>query len=79
MLVDKSKEKIRIGEITWGRDIGKSTRPYSKFIWSICPDCKQERWVEVKSMKEQTGTTLCAICNGRKNGKIRSKNYYRRA
>jgi hypothetical protein len=77
MLVDKSEEKIKIGEITWGRDLKNVKRLYSKFIWSQCPDCKKERWVEIKSVKEQTGHTLCVICNGKKNGKINKKNFGR--
>lgn len=78
MIVDKSEEKIRIGEITRGKDIGKNTRLYSKFIWSQCPDCKREKWVEIVSFKEQTGHTLCHTCSGRKHGKINKKNFGRR-
>lgn len=75
---DRSQPLIKqihhtIGKILWGRDIGRIKRPYSKFIWSQCPDCKKERWVEVKSMTKQTGHTLCSICKGRRNGKLNSK------
>ena len=77
MNVDKSVEGINIGQIAWGLDIGNLKRRYSKFIWSQCPDCKKERWVEVKSPCEQTGHTLCAVCSGRRNGKINKKNFGR--
>lgn len=77
MQVEKSKERISVGEITWGRDISNGKRPYSKFIWSRCPVCKKERWVEIKDIKIQTGKTLCNICNGRKNGKLNKKNFGR--
>lgn len=65
--------ETEVGTITWGLDIGNIKRKYSKFIWSKCPNCKKERWVEIKSSKIQTGYTLCGICNGKKNGKINSK------
>ena len=77
MNVDKSEETIKIGEVLWGRDIGRTTRLYSKFIWSQCPVCKKEKWVEIKSIHAETGHTLCGVCSGRKNGKANKKNFGR--
>lgn len=66
-----------IGEIARGKDIGKLNRLYSKFIWSQCPECKREKWVEIVSFKEQTGHTFCHVCSGRKVGRIDKANFRR--
>ena len=78
MQVYKSSEKIAVGEIFRGKEIGKTTRPYAKFIWSQCPTCKIERWVEIKESLKQTGITLCSTCSGRLNGRLASINRNRR-
>lgn len=56
---------LEIGEIKYGKDIGKKN-PFTKFIWQACSKCGKERWVTFR--KGKPDYILCHQC-GIKNGK----------
>jgi hypothetical protein len=64
-------DKVRVGEIKRGRDIGKS-RKHIQYIYLQCPSCKKERWADYTYYKKCKNklNTLCSACNGRSMGKI---------
>ncbi len=39
-----------LGEITRGKEIGKQPS-HKQYIWSVCPECGKERWVQAKQGK----------------------------
>jgi len=57
----KYREGTFLGEIVWGRAIGKSVR--TRYIWQICPACKKERWSDIRSIGKE-----CGKCNS--NGRF---------
>jgi len=77
----------QIGEIRYGREIGKENR--GKYIWCACIDCGKERWVYL-SFHKKSESKRCHSCNGRKTtlgrfgkrannwqgGRIRDENGY---
>ena len=63
----------RLGEIIYGRDIGKHQED-TAFIWHACIDCGKERWVRLEQGKP--ANLRCLVCSntGERNpgyGKIR--------
>ena len=48
----------QLGEIKRGYEIGRKGR--HKYIWASCPNCKNERWVELASGKVRS--FRCAKC-----------------
>jgi len=56
-----------IGEIQYGKDIGKGVVPYAKFIWHACEICGKERWADFR--KGQVSHLRCHPCaiNGKNN------------
>lgn len=68
---------MEIGEIKSGNEIGRhvgTQEGYTKYIWLACSRCKKERWVTTYLYKKK-GDTLCQVCNGRRNGKVNSKQW----
>lgn len=62
---------MELGTIKYGKDIGKNAS-HQKYQYTQCPTCKGKRWAAVK--KGVVGK-LCAVCNGRRNGKVNSKKW----
>ena len=54
-----------IGDITRGRDLGKSGKYISnrKFIYCICPECSETRWLILRP-KTADGKSRCQRCCG---------------
>jgi hypothetical protein len=77
--MDDLKEKVSVGDIRTGRELGKGAEEdgYTKFRWCQCLSCQKERWVTLYLYKKN-GDTLCKECSGRKNGKINSKKWTNR-
>lgn len=46
------------------RDIGKTGRPYARWIWDACPDCRKERWLPINRKGSR-----CQICAGKERSK----------
>jgi hypothetical protein len=64
----------KLGEIKYGKEIGKARS--AKFIYTICPVCKKERWVYLYQYQKSNGVNnelLCSTCNGHKHGVNNSK------
>lgn len=59
-----------IGEVKWGRDIGRLRVPSNRFIWQACELCGKERWVRiVRNIPKSTVCSACALHrNGARNG-----------
>lgn len=61
---------IFIGEIKRSMDISVNRHGYTKWMWSACPDCGKERWVQlVKVDTLQTRRTRCGNCAAKEKGK----------
>ena len=56
----------KIGDITHGRDLGKIGKYISnrKFIYCICPDCSETRWLILRP-KTAVGKSRCQRCCGK--------------
>ncbi len=61
-----------MGEVKKSQDIGYKSRGI-KFIWSSCPECSKERWVQYAYREMNRLCFNCANRNRRKEG-ILSKN-----
>jgi ribosomal protein S27E len=48
-----------IGETITGKALGK---PGSRFIWTVCPDCAQERWAQCRPHDTST-VRRCLKCH----------------
>lgn len=53
---------FRVGDITWGKNIGKADRN-GKFIWQACIDCGKERWIQFA--KKKPLSLRCNSCANR--------------
>ena len=52
----------KLGEEQSGQNIGKPDR--CKYVWVVCPKCKEERWARKQGSTFNKSTTrLCADCN----------------
>jgi len=52
-------KKFSIGEIRYGREIGKCGK-YNKYIYAACPECGKERWVALRNGEPKY--KLCGHC-----------------
>lgn len=68
--------EIQEGGIVPGKLLGKPIGSI-KYILCICPICKTERFIPLYSFNKSKdkAKTLCKLCSGRKQGKIRRNNW----
>ena len=52
--------------------IQNKTRGTSRYAWMACPQCKQGRWVQPKSLCRSEYTGLCSHCYNSRKGMARS-------
>ncbi len=51
-----------LGEIRYGKQIGKNSKSCQKYIWTTCCLCGKERWVAIQGKRGYVAKR-CASCN----------------